>query len=537
MDAKKLEILMTAVDLGSFSKASEVVGYTQSGLTHLVDSLEREIGFPLIRRSYSGIALTEAGENLLPDIRQFLQANATLENKIQAVREQQEESIRVAAYASIAMYWMPEILYRFRRLCPKVDVDLRMVDHALEPFELLQSGKTDVIFASRQKEPKCEWIPLYHELLYAILPKQYPLNGRKEFPLREFEGKDFLMPYGRFDIDVHAAFAKEGVRAKEQSVYVDDEKCQQEFMNIKYQNKIRLAKYIKEHNGIDVDPRSIFDVQVKRLHEYKRQLMNILHVMYLYNQLKDNPNMDIVPRTFIFGAKAAAGYKRAKLTIKLINNVADVINNDKSIGGKLKVVFIEDYRVSNAELIFSAADVSEQISTASKEASGTGNMKFMLNGALTIGTMDGANVEMAEEVGKENMFIFGASADEIINLENNGGYNPMDIFNNDQDIRRVLMQLINGYYSPQDPELFRDIYNSLLNTQSSDRADTYFILKDFRSYAEAHKKIDQAYRDEKWWARTAMLNTASAGKFSSDRTIEEYVRDIWHLEKIKVELK
>ena len=324
---------------------------------------------------------------------------------------------------------------------------------------------------------------------------------------------------------------------KKLSVYVDDEKCQQEFMNIKYQNKIRLAKYIKEHNGIDVDPRSIFDVQVKRLHEYKRQLMNILHVMYLYNQLKDNPNMDIVPRTFIFGAKAAAGYKRAKLTIKLINNVASVINNDKSIGGKLKVVFIEDYRVSNAELIFSAADVSEQISTASKEASGTGNMKFMLNGALTIGTMDGANVEMAEEVGKENMFIFGASADEIINLENNGGYNPMDIFNNDQDIRRVLMQLINGYYSPQDPELFRDIYNSLLNTQSSDRADTYFILKDFRSYAEAHRKIDQAYRDEKWWARTAMLNTASAGKFSSDRTIEEYVRDIWHLKKIKVELK
>ncbi len=323
---------------------------------------------------------------------------------------------------------------------------------------------------------------------------------------------------------------------KKLSVYVDDEKCQQEFMNIKYQNKIRLAKYIKEHNGIDVDPRSIFDVQVKRLHEYKRQLMNILHVMYLYNQLKDNPNMDIVPRTFIFGAKAAAGYKRAKLTIKLINNVANVINNDKSIGGKLKVVFIEDYRVSNAELIFSAADVSEQISTASKEASGTGNMKFMLNGALTIGTMDGANVEMAEEVGKDNMFIFGASADEIINLENNGGYNPMDIFNNDQDIRRVLMQLINGCYSPQDPELFRDIYNSLLNTQSSDRADTYFILKDFRSYAEAHKKIDQAYRDEKWWARTAMLNTASAGKFSSDRTIEEYVRDIWHLKKIKVEL-
>ena len=318
-------------------------------------------------------------------------------------------------------------------------------------------------------------------------------------------------------------------------VYVDDPKFQQEFMNIKYQNKLRLAKYIKEHNGIDVDPRSIFDVQVKRLHEYKRQLLNILHVMYLYNQLKDNPNMDMVPRTFIFGAKAAAGYQIAKKTIKLINSVADVINNDKSINGKLKVVFIEDYRVSNAELIFAAADVSEQISTASKEASGTGNMKFMLNGALTLGTMDGANVEIVEEVGKENAFIFGLSADEVINYENNGGYNPEEIFNTDQDIRRVLMQLINGYYSPQDPELFRDIYNSLLNTKNSAKADTYFILKDFRSYAEAQKRVEADYRDENWWARAAMLNTASAGKFSSDRTIEEYVRDIWHLEKIHVD--
>ena len=320
------------------------------------------------------------------------------------------------------------------------------------------------------------------------------------------------------------------------AVYADDKKCQQEFMNIKYQNKIRLAKYIKEHNGIDVDPRSIFDVQVKRLHEYKRQLLNILHVMFLYNQLKDNPNMDMVPRTFIFGAKAAAGYKRAKLTIKLINSVADVINNDRSINGKIKVVFIEDYRVSNAEIIFAAADVSEQISTASKEASGTGNMKFMLNGALTLGTMDGANVEIVEEVGAENAFIFGMSSDEVINYENNGGYNPMEIFNTDQDIRRLLMQLINGYYSPQDPELFRDIYNSLLNTISSDRADTYFILKDFRSYAEAQKRVDAAYRDEAWWAKAAMLNVACSGKFSSDRTIEEYVKDIWHLKKVKVEL-
>ena len=321
------------------------------------------------------------------------------------------------------------------------------------------------------------------------------------------------------------------------AVYADDPKCQQEFMDIKYQNKVRLAKYIKEHNGIDVDPRSIFDVQVKRLHEYKRQLMNILHVIYLYNQLKDNPNLDMVPRTFIFGAKAAAGYKRAKLTIKLINSVADVINNDKSIDGKIKVVFIEDYKVSNAEIIFAAADVSEQISTASKEASGTGNMKFMLNGALTLGTMDGANVEIVEEVGAENTFIFGMTSDEVIGYENKGGYNPMEIFNNNYQIRRVLMQLINGYFAPQDPELFRDIYNSLLNTQSSDRADTYFILKDFPSYAEAQQRVDQAYRNETWWAKAAILNVACSGKFTSDRTIEEYVNDIWHLEKVKVEIE
>ena len=319
-------------------------------------------------------------------------------------------------------------------------------------------------------------------------------------------------------------------------VYADDEKAQQEFMNIKYQNKVRLAKYIQEHNGVTVDPRSIFDVQVKRLHEYKRQLLNILHVMYLYNKIKEHPDMEFYPRTFIFGAKAAAGYRRAKLTIKLINSVADVINNDASINGKLKVVFIEDYRVSNAELIFAAADVSEQISTASKEASGTGNMKFMLNGALTIGTMDGANVEMVEEMGEENAFIFGLSADEVINYEQHGGYNPMDIFNSDQDIRHVLMQLINGYYAPQDLELFRDLYDSLLNTNNSDRADTYFILKDFRSYAETHAKIEAVYRDEKQWAKKALWNTACSGKFSSDRTIQEYVDDIWHLDKMTVEL-
>lgn len=320
------------------------------------------------------------------------------------------------------------------------------------------------------------------------------------------------------------------------AIYATDKKAQQEFMNIKYQNKLRLAKYIKEHNGIEVDPRSIFDVQVKRLHEYKRQLLNILHVMYLYNELKEHPDMDFYPRTFIFGAKAAAGYKNAKLTIKLINNVADVINNDRSINGKIKVVFIEDYRVSIAEWIFAAADVSEQISTASKEASGTGNMKFMLNGALTLGTMDGANVEIVEEVGKENAFIFGMSSDEVIAHERNRDYDPMQIFNSDQDIRKVLMQLINGFYSPNDPELFRDLYNSLLNTQCTQFADTYFILKDFHSYADAQKRVMEAYKDEEGWAKSAILNIAHAGKFSSDRTIQEYVDDIWHLDKITVEV-
>ena len=323
-------------------------------------------------------------------------------------------------------------------------------------------------------------------------------------------------------------------RIKRLEFYADDEKVQQEFLNIKYKNKLRLASYIEEHNGIEVNPRSIFDVQVKRLHEYKRQLLNILHVMYLYNELKEHPDMEFIPRTFIFGAKAAAGYRNAKLTIKLINSVADVINNDKSINGKIKVVFIEDYKVSNAEIIFAAADVSEQISTASKEASGTGNMKFMLNGALTIGTMDGANVEMAEEVGKENMFIFGMSSDEVIAHEQKRDYDPMQIFNNDQDVRKVLMQLINGFYSPNDPELFRDLYNSLLNTQCTQYADTYFILADFRSYVEAQKKINAAYADEKEWARKAILNIAASGKFSSDRTIQEYVDDIWHLNKITV---
>ncbi len=319
--------------------------------------------------------------------------------------------------------------------------------------------------------------------------------------------------------------------------YADDETSLKEFMDIKYKNKERLAEYIKKHNGIEVDPRSIFDVQVKRLHEYKRQLLNILHVMYLYNQIKAHPEKNFFPRTFIFGAKASAGYIRAKEIIKLINSVADVVNNDRSINGKIKVVFIEDYRVSNAEWIFAAADVSEQISTASKEASGTGNMKFMLNGAPTLGTMDGANVEIVEEVGIENAFIFGLSSDEVINYEQHGGYNPWDVYNTDQDVRRVVDQLVDGTYANGNSEMYRDLHNSLLTKKGSDRADMYFILKDFRAYAEAQEKVEEAYRDKERWAKMALLNTACCGKFSSDRTIREYIDEIWKLDSVTIEVK
>jgi len=322
---------------------------------------------------------------------------------------------------------------------------------------------------------------------------------------------------------------------KHLEAFVNDEKAQKEFMHIKYENKVRMAEYIKKHNGIDVDPRSIFDIQVKRLHEYKRQLMAILHVMHLYNELRENPDLNMMPRTFIFGAKAAPGYERAKLIIKLINNVANVVNNDVNINGKIKVVFIENYRVSNAELIFAAADVSEQISTASKEASGTGNMKFMLNGAVTIGTMDGANIEIVEEAGEENAFIFGMNADEVIKLQHERSYDPWDLYNTNQDVRRVVTQLINGFYSPENPDLFRMIYDSLLNG-GGEPADQYFILKDFEAYVNAQKEVDMAYRNTTRWAKMVMMNTANAGKFSSDRTIEEYATEIWHLSKTHVEM-
>ena len=313
------------------------------------------------------------------------------------------------------------------------------------------------------------------------------------------------------------------------------EKAQREFMEIKRKNKVRLASYILEHNGIVVDPDSIFDVQVKRLHEYKRQLLNILHVIYLYETLKAHPKMNFHPETFIFGAKAAAGYANAKLTIKLINSVANVINQDESIGGKIKVVFIEDYRVSNGEIIFAAADVSEQISTASKEASGTGNMKMMLNGALTIGTMDGANVEIVDEVGKENAFIFGLTSDQVISYERDGGYDPVRIYQTDPNVKMVVDRLIDGTFA-KDKELFRPLYDSLMTTKNSSRADRYFILADFESYADAQQRVREAYQDQKRWAQMAMLNTFSSGKFSSDRTIEQYVDEIWHLDRIRVEI-
>ncbi len=313
----------------------------------------------------------------------------------------------------------------------------------------------------------------------------------------------------------------------------DDPVARAEFARIKRDNKVRLASYIKEHNGIDVDVDSVFDVQVKRMHEYKRQLLNIIHVMYLYQKLLDHPEMDYVPHTFIFGGKAAAGYRLAKMTIELINAVAAVVNADERVNRKLKVVFIEDYSVSNAELIFAASDVSEQISTASKEASGTGNMKFMLNGAITLGTMDGANVEIVEEVGEENAVIFGMSSEEVMAHERDRDYDPMTIFREDHELRGILMQLVNGRFTPHDPEHFKPLLDSLTNTNVTSRADTYFILKDFRSYAEAQERITALYRDRERWNRMALLNIAHSGKFSSDRTIREYVDDIWHLDKLK----
>lgn len=317
--------------------------------------------------------------------------------------------------------------------------------------------------------------------------------------------------------------------------YAKDADFQKKFMDIKKENKIALAEFIKERKDIEINPDSIFDIQVKRLHEYKRQLLNVFHIIYLYNQLKMNPGLDIVPRTFIFGAKAAASYRKAKLIIKLINSVADVINNDESINGKIKVVFMENYSVSLAEKLIPAADVSEQISTASKEASGTGNMKFMLNGALTIGTMDGANVEICEEVGKDNIFIFGMSSEEVIAKYKDNSYDPWFIYNMNQDARTVLNELINGTFSPENPDMFRELYDSLLNGYGG-RADEYFVLADFEDYIRAQKDVDSVYKDSKKWAEMAIINTAKSGKFSSDRTIKQYADEIWNLKPVHIEM-
>ena len=323
-------------------------------------------------------------------------------------------------------------------------------------------------------------------------------------------------------------------KLKELEKYLDDENVLNRVAEIKLHNKERLANYIKETTGIEVNPHSIFDIQVKRLHEYKRQLLNVLHIMDLYNRLKENPLLDIEPRTFIFGAKAASGYRRAKSIIKLINTLAERINNDADINGKIKVVFLENYRVSLAEKIFPAADISEQISTASKEASGTGNMKFMLNGALTLGTMDGANVEIVEEAGLENEFIFGLSAAEVEEFQRNGQYNPFDDYNKVEGLKKVVDQLGDGTFDDDHKGIFRELQTSLLYGVDGSRPDVYFLLRDFDSYREAQTRIDNAYKNKKDWARKALINIANAGKFSSDRTIMEYAREIWDIEPTEV---
>ncbi len=316
--------------------------------------------------------------------------------------------------------------------------------------------------------------------------------------------------------------------------YAKDNSFVEEFSKIKYNNKLKLASYIKEHNGIIVNPDSIFDVQVKRLHEYKRQLMNVLNILLLYNEIKANPNGSYVPRTFIFGAKSAPGYTRAKLIIKLINSVADLVNNDPITKQYLTVIFIENYNVSSAEIIIPAANVSEQISTASKEASGTSNMKFMLNGALTIGTLDGANIEIYEEVGKDNIFIFGLTCEEVLSLSASHSYNPWDIYHHDNEIRSMLHMLINGSLSSNNHNLFSELYESLLNRAGDNLCDPYFILKDLRSYYLAQKEVEKAYLDSFSWNQKAVINTSCSGKFSSDRTIKQYAEEIWGINPLKI---
>ncbi len=323
-------------------------------------------------------------------------------------------------------------------------------------------------------------------------------------------------------------------KLKELEKYENDKEVLDTLLNIKKNNKIRLAKYIQETTGIEVNIDSIFDIQVKRLHEYKRQLLNVLHIMDLYNKLKENPLLDIEPRTFIFAAKSAPGYRRAKGIIKLINSIAEVINNDASINGKIKVVFLENYRVSLAEIIFPAADISEQISTAGKEASGTGNMKFMVNGAMTLGTLDGANIEIVEEAGEDNAFIFGLKADEVKRLVEFGQYNPNEEYHVIEGLKKVVDQLTDGTYDDNNTGLFKEIQNSLLYGVDGDRPDVYFVLRDFDSYRKAQNLVSKTYRNKDKWSHMMIKNIANSGKFSSDRTIKEYAKDIWNIEKTEI---
>ncbi|MGN0731055.1 MAG: glycogen/starch/alpha-glucan phosphorylase [Treponema sp.] len=332
---------------------------------------------------------------------------------------------------------------------------------------------------------------------------------------------------------IGSGWEKELTKLKGLEKYVDDDASLEELIAIKQANKQALADYLKHKQNDFLDPESIFDVQVKRLHEYKRQFLNVLHIMYLYNRLVEDPHFDPPARTFIFGAKAASGYRRAKSIIKLINTVADRVNNDRRVRGKLRVVFVENYCVTAAEKIFPAADVSEQISTAGYEASGTSNMKFMLNGALTLGTMDGANIEIFEEAGKENGFIFGLTSDQIIKMEQEHSYKPSEYLARNPQLAKVVEQLIDGTYDPTH-QIFKELHDSLVYGVEGQRPDVFYVLADFDSYCKAQEEIAAAYADKKAWAKKTLINIANSGKFSSDRTIEDYVRDIWHLKKLVV---
>jgi starch phosphorylase len=367
---------------------------------------------------------------------------------------------------------------------------------------------------------------------YALYPEKFnnKTNGvtQRRFLLKSNPGLSTLL-----NEKIGKGWAKDLSQIAKFKAFADDPKVIQQLIDIKKANKVALAAYLKATQNIELNVDSLFDVQVKRLHEYKRQILNILHVMYLYNKIKADPEgYTGVPRTFLFGAKAASGYRRAKNIIKLINTVASIVNSDPDAKGKLAVHFLENYRVSLAEKIIPASDVSEQISTAGKEASGTGNMKFMMNGALTVGTLDGANVEIAEEAGEENCFIFGLKADQVTRLSLSQTYNPWAILEEFPEIKRVLEQLIDGTYNGAAFDLFKELYDSLMYGVEGNPPDQYFVLKDLPEYIKAQARIDAAYRDQKKWHRMALVNIAASGKFSSDRTIAEYAKEIWNIKPV-----